>query len=95
MKRITTISFICAVLGVWLFVAGTPAQAEPLINTNWRGLAIKGYDPVAYFTLGVPTKGKRHYEFQWRGAKWRFVNQDHLEIFKQNPEQSAPRYGGY
>lgn len=48
--------------------------AKDPINTNWRGLAVKGYDTVAYFTEGKPIKGKKDFEFQWQGARWRFAN---------------------
>jgi len=72
-----------------------PAWAKDPINTNWRGLAIKGYDPVAYFTLGKPVKGKGGFEYKWRGAKWRFSSAEHLGFFKSDPEKYAPQYGGY
>ena len=65
------------------------------INTNWQGVAVKGYDPVAYFTKGQPIKGKKKFELEWNGAKWRFANADHLDLFKSDPEKYAPQYGGY
>lgn len=65
------------------------------INTTWGGVAIKGYDPVAYFTEGKPVKGKEEFEFEWKGAKWRFANARHLELFRGDPEAYAPQYGGY
>ena len=90
---------------VLLFLAGLlalswagPAQvwgAKSRINQNWRGVAIKGYDPVAYFTLGRPAKGKKELEHQWQGARWRFAEPEHLDLFKADPEKYAPRYGGY
>jgi YHS domain-containing protein len=65
------------------------------VNTNWQGLAVKGYDPVAYFVDGRPIKGKKEFEFEWSGAKWRFADAEHLERFKSDPERYAPQYGGY
>lgn len=65
------------------------------INTNWQGLAIKGYDPVAYFVDGRPIKGKKEFEIQWSDAKWRFANAEHRDLFKSDPEKYAPQYGGY
>ena len=65
------------------------------VNTNWQGLAVKGYDPVAYFVVGRPIKGKKEFEFEWSGAKWRFADAEHLERFKSDPERYAPQYGGY
>jgi YHS domain-containing protein len=69
--------------------------AKDRINTNWWGVAVKGYDTVAYFTMGEPVKGKKDFEYRWQGAKWRFANQKHLDLFKSDPERYAPRYGGY
>lgn len=65
------------------------------INTNWQGLAIKGYDPVAYFVDGRPIEGKKAFEIQWSDAKWWFANAEHRDLFKSDPEKYAPQYGGY
>ncbi len=48
-----------------LFTIPSPVWAKDPINKNWKGLAIKGYDPVAYFTLGKPVKGKSEFEYKW------------------------------
>ena len=69
--------------------------AKSAINTNWRGLAIKGYDTVAYFTEGKPVKGKKDFEYRWQGPKWRFASARNMELFKADPEKYAPQYGGY
>jgi hypothetical protein len=58
-------------------------------------LAIKGYDPVAYFTEGKPTPGSAQYEAVWRDARWRFASAEHRALFQQQPEAYAPQYGGY
>ena len=73
----------------------SPAWSKSRINTNWRGVAIKGYDPVAYFTEGKPVKGSDKFEFEWMDAKWQFSKADHMDLFKANPEKYAPQYGGY
>ena len=65
------------------------------INTTWGGVAVKGYDTVAYFTEGKPIEGKKEFETEWKGAKWRFANASHLEMFTADPEAYAPQYGGY
>ena len=72
-----------------------PVWAKDPINANWKGLAIKGYDPVAYFTMGKPVKGEKDFEIDWKGAKWRFSSAEHLNLFRVEPEKYAPRYGGY
>jgi YHS domain-containing protein len=73
----------------------SPVWSKSRINTNWRGVAIQGYDPVAYFTLGKPTKGSAEFELEWMGAKWRFSSARHMNLFKSDPEKYAPQYGGY
>jgi YHS domain-containing protein len=71
------------------------ASAKSVYNTNWLGVAIKGYDPVAYFTEKMPVKGSSDHELSWKGAKWHFASANNLEIFRSDPERYAPRYGGY
>lgn len=57
--------------------------------------AIKGYDPVAYFTDGKPVKGDPGITFDWHGAAWHFATAAHRDLFIGNPEKYAPQYGGY
>lgn len=79
-------------------VAGTilrPALArEPEIYAT-GGVAIAGYDPVAYFTEGRAVKGSPEHALVWRGATWHFANAGTMETFEMNPHAYAPRYGGY
>ena len=57
--------------------------------------AIRGYDPVAYFTEGKPVKGSKDFTYQWNDANWFFSSKANLDSFKTNPEKYAPQYGGY
>ncbi len=59
------------------------------------GVAIGGYDPVAYFTEGVARKGGADLRFNWQGMIWHFAAKEHRELFQQNPQHYAPRFGGY
>ena len=72
-----------------------PVHAADEIYTNWRGLAIRGYDPVAYFTQGEPVEGDRDFEYEWKGATWRFATAENREAFIRDPESYVPQYGGY
>lgn len=66
------------------------------IYTGWlSNVAINGYDPVAYFTVGTPTKGNSDFTDQWGGATWKFANAANRDKFSANPEKYAPQYGGY
>ena len=62
---------------------------------NQGGIAIRGYDPVAYFTEDMPVKGDPSNVHQWMGTTWQFANKANLDSFKNNPEKYAPQYGGY
>ena len=61
-------------------------QMGEKVNKTSAGLAIKGYDPVAYFEDGKPVKGDAAYQFQWKGATWRFSSAAHREAFTKDPE---------
>jgi len=65
------------------------------INTTFFGVAIKGYDPVAYHTEGRAVKGKNAFVHKWNDAKWYFATESNRDLFASNPERYAPQYGGY
>jgi hypothetical protein len=69
------------------------AQHSKINTTN--GVAIKGYDPVAYFLQHKAVEGSDNYIFDWSGSKWKFMSQSNLDSFKLAPEKYAPQYGGY
>lgn len=72
--------------------SGDEAKAETYAED---GIAIKGADPVAYFTQEQYVPGSSAYEYEWKGATWQFSSAEHRELFATNPEQYAPQYGGY
>ena len=57
--------------------------------------AIRGYDPVAYFTIGEPTRGSDQFTASWQGTIFKFASATNLELFKADPAAYAPQYGGY
>ena len=59
------------------------------------GLAIRGYDPVAYYQQSAPVKGSSQFSYQWRGATWLFANAENRDRFQAEPDHSSPQYGGY
>jgi YHS domain-containing protein len=67
---------------------------KPGIYSDSAG-AIRGYDPVAYFTHGTPVKGSAKHTLQWQGATWRFASAEHRDLFAKSPDKYAPQYGGY
>jgi len=77
--------------GLAVFAA---SKSDP-INKEGSGLAIKGYDPVAYFTQSKPVKGSPAFTYQWMNATWRFASAADRDEFARAPEKYAPQYGGY
>ena len=71
------------------------ADKDPIYTAKRSNLALQGYDTVAYFTVGEPTKGSAEYATTYNGAEFRFASEENLNLFLGNPEQYAPQYGGY
>ena len=72
------------------------ALAEPLVYTNSStGIAIHGYDPVAYFTQSAPVQGSAEFAAEWNGAPWHFSSAENRDLFLADPERYAPQYGGW
>jgi hypothetical protein len=86
-------TIVIAFAGVLL--AAAPALAGELVNKDGDNIAIKGYDPVAYFTEGRPVPGRSAFEHEWQNAIWRFASAAHRELFASAPDKYAPRYGGF
>lgn len=78
--------------GALLWASGTH---EGRINTTSTGVAIDGYDPVAYFTQGAAVPGDAEYAYRWDDAIWHFSSADHRDHFIADPESYAPAFGGY
>ena len=80
-----------------LLLSGASQAADPNIFATKKG-AIRGVDPVAYFSLqpgDKAVKGSDEFTHEWMGATWKFVNADNRDTFAQDPEKYAPQYGGY
>lgn len=71
------------------------ATTERIVTDRLTGLALYGFDPVAYFTDQAPREGVATYELPWAGVTWRFVNEGNRDAFMQNPDVYEPRFGGY
>ena len=75
--------------------AGAAESAPQVYTESSSGLAIRGTDPVAYFTEGQAVGGDSEYETEYQGATWRFSSAENQELFESDPEAYAPQYGGY
>lgn len=64
-------------------------------NVDASGLALRGYDPVAYFTDGKPVLGQAKFTASHDGASYRFASAEHRQMFLAEPEKYVPAYGGF
>ena len=71
------------------------AQTKTLLNLDKTGVAIQGYDSVAFFTDGKPVKGKLELAIKQDGALYFFASKEHRELFKSDPAKYEPVFGGY
>jgi hypothetical protein len=100
-RRKSVVAFGKLGLGL-LLIAGIPllppakaATTERIVIDPRRGLALSGFDPVAYFTDAQAVMGRGEIEYSFAGATWRFRNEGNRAAFAANPEVYAPSFGGY
>ncbi len=75
--------------------AGTETNTSIGLTAKGPGLAVHGYDVVAYFTKGQPMVGRAKNSTVYREATYRFASKGNLDAFKNDPEKYVPQYGGY
>ncbi len=90
-RRLVQVAMVASVL----VLAAIPARAFDPVNTTFFGVAIKGYDTVAYHTEGRAVKGSNTFSHRWNDAKWYFASAENRDLFAADPERFAPQYGGY
>lgn len=87
---------LIALLSGLIAPAASPASTtERVVVNRFTGLAINGYDPVAYFTDARPMLGQASLELTQAGAVWRFDNEGNRAFFFAHPEIYGPQFGGY
>lgn len=107
-RRLRTAAPFALMLGAVLCMPGTlqelraqtmqgsaKAAAGGPLNVDAKGVALKGFDPVAYFLAGAPTRGLPTHSATWQGATYHFSNAANREAFVAKPDAYAPQYGGY
>src|SRR5258706_7352389 len=95
MKRSLVSLLTALAFAVPAFADHQADHRKSLVLKNKDGLAIEGYDPVAYFTDNKSEKGTAKFKSTYEGAKYLFASAEHKAIFDLNPEKYAPAYGGY
>lgn len=89
MKQLGLSLILAAFIGVLFLGPNAVAQVSD------DRLAIKGYDPVAYFTENRPMVGNSQYQYEWDDAIYRFASAKHLDLFKGNPDRYLPQYNNW
>jgi YHS domain-containing protein len=93
-----TFAFVALFMGflaAFHLPCGHAATTERVVVNRFSGLAIEGFDPVAYFVEGAPVRGLPDFELMQGGAVWRFHNEGNRASFADHPEIYGPQFGGY
>jgi hypothetical protein len=83
------------VVSACLLIGARAATTERVVVDRYSGLAIGGFDPVAYFVDAKPERGQEDFEASEAGAVWRFRNEGNRASFVAHPEVYRPQFGGY
>lgn len=89
-----TLLTVAAAAPAALFLSRPAMAASPHVYSD-NGIAIRGADPVAFFTDGAPVQGNADHALMWEGTTWHFANMANMEAFMADPTAYAPQYGGY
>ncbi len=90
MKKLVSHRFLTLLLAV---VFATPAFAGEYFERD--GVAIYGYDPIAYFAEIKPVKGSAEFHAEYQGSTFHFSSAANRDTFTTDPDKFAPQYGGY
>jgi hypothetical protein len=97
-RRKSLIRALAGVSALAAWLAPVPlgaATTEYVVVDRNTGIAISGFDPVAYFTDGNALVGRATFEFAYAGTVWRFRNEGNRAAFEADPDFYMPRFGGY
>ncbi|KJS03547.1 MAG: hypothetical protein VR65_00890 [Desulfobulbaceae bacterium BRH_c16a] len=95
MKSSHSIVLFTSFLVALLLSDGFGTDSTAAGEAGGKDIAIRGYDPVAYFKAGEAKKGDPSHSFSWHNLTWHFQNEAHRQLFQANPEKYAPQYDGY
>jgi YHS domain-containing protein len=88
---------LAAAIATAVVAPAAPAYAEkpPVYTAAFSNVGVNGYDVVAYFTAGQPTRGAVQFKAMHNGIEYRFANAANLAAFRASPARYLPQYGGY
>jgi len=79
----------------FLAIGISPAIAFDNVSKSRSGVAIRGFDTVAFHMDKRAVKGKKEFSYQWNDATWYFKNAENRDLFAADPLRYAPQFGGY
>lgn len=88
LRRLALFAFL-GLLTIATGLAPAQSQSDPSLR-----LALKGYDPVAYFLLGAPAEGLADHETVFDDVRYRFVSVEHRDLFLAEPDRYSPQFAG-
>lgn len=94
-KRLFAGMIVLLALLTTVMASGQKYNGRFLNNVDANGVIIDGYDPVAFFTDNKPVKGDPQYQYTYEEAVYHFASQEHLDLFKANPEKYKPQFGAW
>ena len=89
---VNQVAAVLVALIVFAFAGQALANKSVFVDD---GFAIRGYDPVAYFTEGKPVRGDEQFSAEYDGATWLFASAANRDKFQADPAAYAPQYGGF
>lgn len=95
MKKILAFTVLITAFSVQAFSQDATVIRKKHFNTNSNDVAIKGYDPVAYFKSNSAVKGSESLAVYHQGITYYFSSVANKEEFKKNPNAYEPAYGGW
>ncbi|MEO8766415.1 MAG: YHS domain-containing (seleno)protein [Ginsengibacter sp.] len=97
--KVLKILLAAGLVFLFVFMAATvnaqKYQGKFYNNVDANGIILNGYDPVAFFTDNRPVKGKSSFSFKYEDAVYNVASQEHLDLFKNNPEKYKPQFGAW
>jgi hypothetical protein len=98
-RQIALFAFVMTALAGLVAIGLAPVvqatTTERVVVNRFSGLAIEGFDPVAYFVQDEPVLGLPDFEAAEAGAVWRFHNEGNRLSFLEHPDIYGPQFGGY
>jgi len=93
-SKMKQFGFTGVMVFAFLMIGISPGIAVDKFNKSKTGVAIRGFDTVAFHTEKRAVKGKKEFSYQWQDATWYFKNAENRDLFAADPLRYAPQFGG-